>query len=115
LQDPAELPCRHDSEQEANVMCHNNNNNNNKNEADNVIEIDAQEQAMLNSLQLCQDAGTSLQFFGNLVTVLRCQGKKGFDIRKVSRRQTFLDNLQKKTSCPRPAFVQVGPQQVPTC
>jgi hypothetical protein len=25
----------------------------------------------------------------------------------------FLTNLQKKISCPRPAFVQVGPQQVP--
>jgi hypothetical protein len=106
LQDPAELPRRHDSEQEADMMCHN---NNNKNEADNVIEIDAQEQAMIDSLQLCQDAGTSLQFFGNLVTVLRCQGKKGFDIRKVSRRQTFLDKPSKKDILPPSRLCSSGP------
>jgi hypothetical protein len=45
-----------------------------------MIELDAQEQAMLDLLQLCQDARTSLQFFDNLVTTLRCHGRKGFDI-----------------------------------
>jgi hypothetical protein len=38
---------------------------------------------------------------------------KGFDIRRASKRQTFLDNLRKKSSCPRPAIIQVGPHQVP--
>jgi hypothetical protein len=84
-----------------------------ENETEDKIEIDAQEQAMLDLLQLCQDAGTSLEFFDNLVTLLRRHGKKGFDIRKASRRQTFLDNLRKKISCPRPSIVQVGPYQVP--
>ena len=84
-----------------------------ENVEEDMIEIDAQEQAMLDLLQLCQEAGTSLEFFDNLVTTLRRHGKKGFDIRKASRRQTFLDNLRKKISCPRPAIVQVGPYQVP--
>ena len=56
-----------------------------------TIEIDAHEHAMLDINQLCQEAGTSLQFFDNLVTTLRRHGKKGFDIRKASKRQTFLD------------------------
>jgi hypothetical protein len=33
-----------------------------------MIELDMQEQAMLDLLQLCQDAGTSLEVFDNLVT-----------------------------------------------
>jgi hypothetical protein len=45
-----------------------------------MIELDTQEQAMLDLLQLCQDAGTSLEFFDNIVTTLRCHGRKGFDI-----------------------------------
>ena len=77
------------------------------------IEIDDQEEAMLELLQLCQDAGTTLLFFDKLVAILRRHGKKGFDIRKASKRQTFLDNLRKKISCPRPIIVQVGPHQVP--
>ena len=78
-----------------------------------LIELDTQEQAMLDLLQLCQDAGTSLQFFDNLVTTLRRHGRKGFDIRKASKRQTFLDNLRKKISCPRPIITAVGSHQVP--
>jgi hypothetical protein len=78
------------------------------------IETDDQEETMLDLLQLCQDAGTSLQFFDKLVSTLRRHGKKGFDIRRASKRQTFLDNLRKKISCPRPAIIQqVGPHQVP--
>jgi hypothetical protein len=34
---------------------------------------------------------------------------KGFDIRRASKWQTFLDNLRKKSSCPCPAILQVGP------
>jgi hypothetical protein len=49
-------------------------------EEEDVVELDLQEQAMLDLLQLCQDAGTSLQFFDKLVTILRRHGKKGFDI-----------------------------------
>ena len=78
-----------------------------------MIELDTQEQAMLDLLQLCQDAGTSLEFFDNLVTTLCCHGRKGFDIRKASKWQTFLDNLQKKISCPRPIITVVGSHQVP--
>jgi hypothetical protein len=77
------------------------------------IETDDQEEAMLDLLWLCQDAGTSLQFFDKLVSALRRHGKKGFDIRRASKWETFLDNLRKKTSCPRPAIIQVGPHQVP--
>jgi hypothetical protein len=40
------------------------------------IEKDDQEEAMLDLLQLCQDAGTSLQFFDKLVAILRRHGKK---------------------------------------
>jgi hypothetical protein len=79
-----------------------------------MVELDAQEQAMLDLLRLCQDAGTSLEFFDTLVTTLRRHGKKGFDIRKACTRQTFLDNLRKKISCPRPVITQVGTHQVPT-
>ena len=68
---------------------------------------------MLDLLKLCQEAGTSLEFFDNLVTTLRRHGKKGFDIRKASKRQTFLDNLRKKIACPRPIIVSVGSHQVP--
>jgi hypothetical protein len=82
-------------------------------DGDDMIPMDAQEQAMLDLLLLCQDEGTSLKFFDTLVTLLRRHGKKGFDIRKASRRQTFLDNLRKKISCPRPIIAQVGPHQVP--
>ncbi len=78
-----------------------------------MIELDTQEQAMLDLLQLCQDAGTSLEFFDNLVTTLRHHGRKGFDIRKASKRQTFLDKLRKKISCPRPIITVVGSHQVP--
>jgi hypothetical protein len=70
-----------------------------ENGEEDMIELDVQEQAMLDILQLFQDAGTSLEFFDNLVTTLRCHGRKGFDIRKASKQQTFLDNLQKKISC----------------
>jgi hypothetical protein len=84
-----------------------------ENEAEDVIKIDSQEQAKLDLLQLCQDAGTSLEFFDNLVATLRRHGMKGFDIRKASRRQTFLDNLRKKMSSPRPTIIQVGSHQVP--
>jgi hypothetical protein len=80
---------------------------------DDMIELDTQEQAMLDLLQLCQDAGTSLEFFDNLVTTLRRHGRKGFDIRKASKRQTFLDKLRKKISCPRPIITAVGSHQVP--
>ena len=48
----------------------------NENDAGDTIEIDAQEQAMLDLLQFCQDAGTSLQFFDNLVTLLCRHGKR---------------------------------------
>ena len=72
---------------------------NNEAEED-AIEIDAQEQAMLDLLQLCQDGGASLEVFDNLVTTLRRHGKQGFDIRKASRRHTFLDNLRKKYLAP---------------
>jgi hypothetical protein len=68
---------------------------------------------MLDIIQLCQEAGTSLQIFDNLVTTLRRHGKKGFDIRKASKRQTFLDKLRKKIDCPRPVIVAVGSHQVP--
>ena len=51
-----------------------------ENGLEDMIELDAQEQAMLDLLQLCQDAGTSLQFFDNLVTTLRRHGRKGFYI-----------------------------------
>jgi hypothetical protein len=78
-----------------------------------MIDLDTQEQAMLDLLQLCQDAGTSLEFFDNLVTTLRRHGRKGFDIRKASKRQTFLDNLRKKISCPRPIITLVDSHQVP--
>jgi hypothetical protein len=72
---------------------------------DDKIELDSREEAMLDLLQLCQDAGTSLQFFDELVKTLRWHGKKGFDVRKASKRQTFLDNLRKKITCPRPEIV----------
>jgi hypothetical protein len=85
----------------------------NENVAEDRIKIDKQEEAMLDLLQLCQDAGTSLQFFDKLVAILRWHGKKGFHIRRASKWQNFLDKLRKKMSCPRRTIIQVGPCQVP--
>jgi hypothetical protein len=70
------------------------------------IETDDQKEAILDLLQLCQDSGTSLQFFDKLVSTLRRHGK-------TSKRQKFLDNLRKKISCPQPAIIQGGPHQAP--
>jgi hypothetical protein len=82
-------------------------------ERDDLVELDTQEQAMLDLLKLCQDAGTSLGFFDKLVTALRKHGKKGFDIKKACKRQTFLDGLREKIACPRPVIATVGSHQVP--
>jgi hypothetical protein len=85
-----------------------------ENEEEDMLELDAQEHALLDLLELCKDAGTSLEFFDNLVTILRQHGKKGFDVWKASdRQQTFLDDLRKKISCPCAVIIQVGPHQVP--
>ena len=43
---------------------------------DDMIKIDAHEQAMLDLLLLCQEAGTSLKFFDNLVNTLHCMERK---------------------------------------
>jgi hypothetical protein len=82
-------------------------------ERDNLVELDSQEQAMLDLLKLCQDAGTSLGFFDKLVTTLRRHGRKGFNITKASKRQTFLDKLREKIACPRPVIATVRSHQVP--
>jgi hypothetical protein len=73
-----------------------------------------QEEAMLDLLQLWQDAGTSSSSLTNLFLLCAGMERKALTFQKASERQTFLDNLRKKTSCPQPAIIQVGPHQVPT-
>lgn len=68
---------------------------------------------MLDLLILCQDSGMSLGFFDNLVTILLCHGKNGFDTRKACKTQTFLENLRCKVSCPRLHIATVRLHQVP--
>ena len=78
-----------------------------------ILQLDTTGRAMLDLIQLCQKAGTSIEFFDNLVTTLRRHGKKGFDITKATKRQTFLSMLRKQISSPRPEICKVGSNLVP--
>jgi hypothetical protein len=80
---------------------------------DKPVEINIHETAMLNFLEHCQDAGTSLDFFDKLVSKLRTHGKKGFDIQKAAKRKSFIEDLWKKIHCPPSLMVEVGSHKVP--
>ena len=77
-------------------------------EKDESIKLEDQDLAMIELIQLCQDAGTPLWFFDKLMSTLRKHGKKkGFNVKKAGKRHTFLEKLRKNISCPRPQVVTV--------
>jgi hypothetical protein len=62
-----------------------------------MIELDAQEQAMLNLLQLYQDAGTSLEFFNNLATSYVAMEGKALILGKPLSGTLFLTTFKRRS------------------
>ncbi len=75
--------------------------------AEDDVEFSDLEVAGLGLLCLCNNSGTSRQFFNDLLTLLRRFSKKGIDITKAKGHASFLAIMQSKVKCPKPASKKV--------
>jgi hypothetical protein len=66
------------------------------------------DQAMVELIQCCNKAGTSLKFLDGFLLVLKRHIRKGFDVLKAPKRSNFMDKLRKRVSSPT-ATVVVSP------
>jgi hypothetical protein len=78
------------------------------------VKLSPMDRATLDVLQLCHDAGVSLEFYDILFALLRKHSSKHkVDITKLPKRDTFLKSLRARISSPMPIISQVGNLQVP--